>query len=77
MKNEYRDVADVKIKKIVISINVIIDNKKNEWKDDATDDNWEKWTRKIDIRRRCASSMLINIILFVESQYIKISKQIW
>ena len=30
MKNEYRNAADVKIKEIVTSINIIVDNEKNE-----------------------------------------------
>ena len=30
IKNEYRNAADVKIKEIVISINIIVDNKRNE-----------------------------------------------
>ena len=30
IKNEYRDVADVKIKKIVTSINVTVDDKESE-----------------------------------------------
>ena len=30
MKNGYRDVADVKIKKIIISINIIVNDKKSE-----------------------------------------------
>ena len=77
MKSEYWNAADVKIKKIVTSINMIVDNGKNKWENDAIDDNWEKWIRKLNTKRRCVSSMLINIALFVESQYIKISKQIW
>ena len=28
MKNEYRDVADVKVKEIITSINVIVDDRK-------------------------------------------------
>ena len=30
MKSEYRDAADVRIEKIVISINIIVDDEKNE-----------------------------------------------
>ena len=30
MKNEYRDVANIKIEKIVTSINMIVDDKENE-----------------------------------------------
>ena len=30
MKNEYQNVADVKIKEIVTSINVIVDDRENE-----------------------------------------------
>ena len=77
MKNEYRNAADVKVKEIITSINIIVNDKENEWENDATDDIWKKRARKTDTERRCVSSMFIDIALFVESQYIKISKQIW
>ena len=77
MKSGYRNAADVKIKKIITSINVIVDDERNEWENNMIDDIWEKWARKTNMRRRCASSMFIDIALFVESQYIKILKQIW
>ena len=76
MKNEYQNAADVKVEKIVISINIIINDEEDEWENDATDNIWEKWTRKTDTKRKCASSMYTDIVLFVESQYIKILKQI-
>ena len=38
MKNEYRNVADVKIKKIVTSINMTIEDKEDEWENNTTDD---------------------------------------
>ena len=75
MKNEYRSAADVKVKEIVTSINIIVDNKEDEYKNDAIDDIWEKWARKTDTEKRCGNSIFIDIILFVESQFIKISKQ--
>ena len=77
MKSEYRSAADVTIEKIVTSINMIVNDERNEWENDTTDDIWKKWARKTDMKRRCASSILINTALFVKSQYIKISKQIW
>ena len=77
MKSEYRNVADVKVKEIVTLINVTVDDKENEWKNDVIDNNWEKWTCKTDTRKKCASSMFTDIALFVDSQYIKTSKQIW
>ena len=39
MINWYWNVADVKIEKIVISINVITDNGENEWENDTIDNN--------------------------------------
>ena len=39
IKNEYRDVANVKIKEIVILINVTPDIKRNEEEKNATDNN--------------------------------------
>ena len=66
--------ANVKIKEIITSINVIVDDEKNEWKDDTINDIWEKWARKTDTKRRCATSIFVDIALFVESQYIKILK---
>ena len=76
MKSEYWDAADVKVKEIVMSINITVDDEENEWENDAIDNIWEKWARKTDTKRKCASLILIDIALFVESQYIKISKQI-
>ena len=66
IKSEYQNVTDVKIKKIIISINLIIDNEENEWENNIIDDNEEKWARKIDMRRRYVSSIFIDIALFVE-----------
>ena len=57
MKSEYQKIANVKIKEIVTSINIIVDNEKNEWESDVIDNNWKKWARKTNTRRRCASSM--------------------
>ena len=75
MKSGYRDAINIKIKEIVTSIDMIVNNEKNEWKNDAVDDIWEKWARKTNTKRRCASSMFFDLTLFVESQYIKTSKQ--
>ena len=77
IKSGYRNVVNIKIKEVITSINVIADNEENEWENNVTNNNWEKGARKTDTKRRYVSSMLINIIFFVESQYIKISKQIW
>ena len=77
MKSEYQNAADLKIKKILTTINITIDDEKNKWENDTIDDIWKKWACKTNTKRKCVSSMLINIILFVESQYVKISKQIW
>ena len=74
MKSEYRSAADVKVEKIVTLINMTVDNKEGKWENNAIDDNWKKWTRKTDTRRKYASLIFIDIALFVESQYIKISK---
>ena len=76
MKSEYRNAADVKIEKIFTSINIIVDDEESEWENDATDDIWKKWARKTDTKRRCVNLIFTDIVLFVESQYIKISKQI-
>ena len=67
MKSEYRNVADVRVKEIIILINVIVDDEKDEWENDVINDIWKKRARKTDTRRRYASSMLIDIILFIES----------
>ena len=66
IKNEYRDVADVRIKEIITSINIIVDDRENQWENDAINDNWKKWARKTDTKKRCTSSMFINMILFVK-----------
>ena len=67
MKNEYRDVVNVKIKKIITSIDIIVDDKEDKWENNVTDDNWKKWARKTDTKRRYTSSMFIDITLFVKS----------
>ena len=67
IKSEYRNTVNVKIKKIVMSINVTADDEKSEWENNITDDIWEKWARKTDTKRKCISSMFTDITLFVES----------
>ena len=76
IKSECRNAADVRVKEIVTLINMIVNNKEDEWKNDAINDVWEKWARKTNMRRRYVNLIFIDIVLFVESQYIKISKQI-
>ena len=76
-KAEYQDAANVKIEKIVTLIYVTVDDEEDNQENDVPDNNWNKWARKTDTRRKYASSMFIDIVLSVESQYIKTSKQIW
>ena len=67
IKSEYRNATDAKVKKIVTSINMTVNNEKNKWENDATNDNWKKWARKTDIRRKYESSIFTDITLFVKS----------
>ena len=67
MKNEYWNAVDVRIEKIVTLINMTIDDKENEWENNAIDNNWKEWARKTDMKRRCTSSIFTDIALFVKS----------
>ena len=84
MKNEYRNVANVKIKTIVTSINVTVNNERNEWENDATDNNWEQWTRKTDMKKDAQAQCLLisfyssnhRISRFRNKQYLKSFKEL-
>ena len=63
MKNRYQNIADVKIKKIVTSINIIVHDKRNKWKNNAIDNNWKKYAKQIREKDAQAQCLLISLYL--------------
>ena len=57
-----------------------IDDKENEWENDAIDDNWEKWARKTNIERRYVRKtidVIINITVNIQYKITRYKKTKW